>query len=141
MQITVKVRDMILFKDNTIGALRAIRGLSGLGLRDARVIALSLKEGKEVDLEVQECGLLQDLEKIGVAVTEQSGRQLINDTLKAYYDGESLDDTNLVKLHLHMVQTAKMLSQLGDRFHLAMVECFRVADITNDYIVTRRLKK
>lgn len=140
MQITVKIRDMVLFKNNVIRALKTIRGLSGMGLKDARVIALNLKEGREVDLEVRECDLLEDLKKIGVAVIEPSGRQLINDTLKAFYDGESLDDTNLVKLHLHVVQTAKMLSQLGDRFHLAMVECLRVADVTNSYIATRRLK-
>lgn len=68
MIITVKVQDMVLYKSNVMRVLRAIRSLNGMGLRDARNITQSLKEGKESEFEIREDASLHDLEALGINI-------------------------------------------------------------------------
>lgn len=140
--ISIEVEDMHVYGHNIMAVLKAIRNLSGMTLMDARDITQGLKKGKQFDFESdQNAAFLKLLTDAGIKIKVHSLRPaIINDTLRAYYDGETLNDANLVKLHAHVMKTAKMLSQLGDRFHLAMVECIRIGDITNGFIKTRGLK-
>lgn len=73
-------------------------------------------------------------------VNDPPSTAIINNILKAYYNGEPLTDAELIDLHAHMIQTAEMLCHLGDRFHLAMVECNHISGVLNGYIISRGLK-
>lgn len=64
---------------------------------------------------------------------------IINDSLRAYYNGETLGNTELVNLYKHVIKTAENLAHLGERFDLAMMELIRVAEVLKGFIRARGL--
>jgi len=61
----------------------------------------------------------------------------INKILKAYYNGDSISDRDLLALHDHTLQTANYLSHMGDRFRLACTEALRISDACAGYLQAR----
>lgn len=68
-------------------------------------------------------------------------KQTINECYNSFTNNYPLNDDELKRLHRHMDETAKMLSSLGDTFHLAMIECLRVSIILKGYIDARNEKR
>lgn len=67
--------------------------------------------------------------------------RIINETLRAYYDGKNLTDEEVVVLHARVKEAAKQLAPLGDMFHLAKLELIRVRNTLKSWMTARDIDK
>jgi hypothetical protein len=62
----------------------------------------------------------------------------INKALEKFYNGDPLNNADLVMLHDHTLKTAELLSHMGKTFRLACNEALHVRDACAGYIRFRQ---
>ena len=65
----------------------------------------------------------------------------INRALEVFYNGDPLNNRDLVRLRDHTLRTVELLYHLGPRFRLACNEALHISDTCTGYINARKENK